>query len=231
MSLFTTHGNTISIDFYYRLKTINDYGEQTIDIFDSKIEKPPNFFHKGKIFLRSPTWAIMNDISRASGTVEMLTKKIKIDPYKYRDIKLKRLLLRIEDHKGEVSFVDDNFVDSMNPVLATFVLNKIDQILDCQGNEENLSKEEARELAFDVFNYLKKKKERDSGKNVAMPPMPSIMLITNLCERFHITPDEARKFSPRDLEMMSLVEEQSDVVNNPHKYGYGDPNRWVQFKR
>jgi len=231
-SLFSVENdNVISFDFYYRPRSINEFGEKVIDIFESKIEKPPSYFFKGHIYIRYPTWAIMNDISRSSSKVNSYTGKSEIDPYQYRDYKLKRLLLKIEDHEGEVIFVNDEFVDSMNPVLATFILNKIDQILDSQHNENSLSKEEAKELALDVFNYLKRKKERESGHRTTIPPMPSIMLVMNLCDRFHVMPDEARRISTRDLEMMSIVEEQTDVVSNPDKYGYGDPDRWVKFKQ
>lgn len=225
----TEDTDLLSFKFHYREREVGD-GEVIVDIFDSKYEDPPESFKQGKVYVRNPSWAIMNDISRVSGVMNSYTKKLDIEAYKYRDQKLKKLVVKIEDAEENTTFVDEKFVDSMNPILANFILDKIDEILDWRRHETGLSKEEGRELALDVFRYLKNKKIRDSGKFALLPPMPSIMLITNLCERFHITPDEARRISPRDLEMMSIVAEQEDVINNPAKYGNGPMDAHVKMR-
>ena len=209
----------VFFSFYY--KEIDVGGDSIINVFDELNVFNNKEYKKATAFIRYPSWSLMNDIQNVCRIPNPFSNKIEVDPYKYRDMKIKRLLIKIENEDGKTYKTNDEFVDSMSPQLAIFLSEKIEAILSENYIDDGLSKEEGRELSLEVYKYLKAKKKRASGERVKIPPMPSIMLISHLCEKFGIVPDEARKISLRDIEMMNVVAEQEDVVNNPLKYGNG----------
>ncbi len=230
-NLFTNVSeNVLCIDFNYREKNID--GNSHIYILDENFDSYlKNDCKTGKIYLRKPTWALMNDIYRVSGVFNGISKKHEIDPYQYRDMKIKRMVISIEDAEGNITKIDDQAVDSMVPQLANFILRKIDNILEIDYRDDSLTRDEARELSFEIYKYLSKKRDRENGKFAVVPPPPSSLIIYQLCEKYNILPDEARKISLRDLEIMNLVAEQQDIINNPMKYGNGNSDAHIKFRR
>ena len=217
--------DVICINFFY--KEIDVCGSKIVYLVEEEFAK--KIAKTGKAYIKRPTWSIMNDISRISGVFNPFSKQYDIDVYKYRDFKLKRLLLGIEDSNGVFTKVDDKVVDSMVPQLANFILEKIDNILEIDYKDQSLTRDEAREISHEIFKYLKKKRDRDGGKLVTLPPPPSALVLYQLCEKYNILPDEARRINIRDLEIMNIVAEQTDIVNNPAKYGNGPKDKYIKF--
>jgi hypothetical protein len=146
-------------------------------------------------------------------------------------MKIKRMVISIEDAEGNVTKIDDKTVDSMVPQLANYILKKIDSILEIDYRDAALSRDEAREISFEIFKYLKKKRDIDNGKFVVIPPPPSALVLYQLCEKYNILPDEARKINMRDLEIMKIVADQQDVIDNPIKYGNGPKDAHIKFRK
>jgi len=209
----------VVIDFLYIFKE-NKEKQEIFQVFSPEDKKIPRKTKKGKAYIRYPNWAIMNDISQQSGVMDPFTNKLKIDSYKFNDYKIKRLLYKIEDEEGNITEVNDDFVNKLYPSLANYLLNHIDRIITNEQLEDGMNDDEKKELEWQVFHYFRNTKKRQAGiRGVLQPPTPSVVILKQICEMFHCTPDEARRISRRDLDALQIVSKQEEICQNPDLIG------------
>lgn len=204
----------LEVDFYYNFVEVDDIGNTVLTIHKDPDLDPPKHYKKGKIYIKRPDWGTMNDIAAESALPAPYERKYKVEPCKHRDLKIKKLLVKIKDHEGNITDASDKFIDEMQPNLALFIADTIDDIMDKMYLGEQMTKEEVKDLSYRCHLYFKRLRQKSQGKRgVRVPPAPSIITIKQICEMFHCTPDVARTISPRDLEMMEIVAEQERLSN------------------
>ena len=207
-NIFFNNPTILKINFFYDFIE-DDKGNKAIIVHNDLDNDPPKRYKKGVLHIRSPNWGIMQDIAIASGSLDPWTGELVIDNYKYKDIKIKRLLVAMEDHKGDFHKINDEKVNGMPLNLVMVISEIIDELIDMSNTGDVLSREESKELSLQCFKYFKALRKKESGKRGAkIPPPPSIISIKNICDSFNVTPDVARSISRRDLEMMNIVSEQ-----------------------
>ena len=105
---------------------------------------------------------------------------------------------------------------------------EIDNLIEKNHNGDGLTKEESNELAYDCYKYYSASNKKQSGNNTSeIPVPPAIVVLKHVCEMFHCTPDVARRISKRDIDMMSVANEQQSICREPSAIGLGDK---VHFK-
>lgn len=228
---FLISESNIEKDFYYQTSEDSLLTEiYSKEEYDSLKEKYKKKLKKGKFYLRVPSWSLMGEIHRECSVTDPFTKKQMVEPYKYRDVKIKRMLIRLEDEKGNFFEINDEVVDNMNPDLVLIINEEIDKYFKKYNDfDPGLSEDEARELTMQAYSYFKKRHQKAKGESVNVPSPPAILIIRQLCEQFHITPDEARSIRRKDLEAMSLVSEQEEIASR-YEEMIGPKDKHVKFR-
>jgi len=173
----------------------------------------------GKIYIKIPSWVEMQDLYQASCLQNMMTKVYEADSDLYRDNKIKKLCFKIVDSEGSVTLMDGGVCNGLYPILAQFIIDKINEIMSIYYIGTGLSKDEEEKLSFDCFKYYSSIFKRGAGKNVKIPPTPIPVLLMSICKSFNCTPNVARKISKRDIDMATIAREQENICKHPSLIG------------
>jgi len=182
-----------------------------------------------EVVIRHPTWYEIHEITRKSTVVGYFNKKKFVVREKMKDFKLKDLVIKFIDEDQTISINPDK-IDQLIPELATYILEKIDEVIFNSGNFSGLQKEEEKELGYECFKYYSALRKKAYGVKADIPTPPAIVVLKRICEMLKCTPDEARSISKRDLESLFIAEEQEYVCKDPRACGV-DPDILKKMKQ
>lgn len=164
-----------------------------------------------KVFIVVPSWMDIQDLRQRSAEINIVTGQYEINMDKMDNNKILYLCNKIIDQNGEVSIMNEKFLDSLNLELAYYLLHLVDFTINEYYAGSEMTVEKRKDLSKRCFDFYTAQNKKRMGQRVPIPPCPGIVLLLSICDNFNCTPDVARKISYADIEMMYIAREQEKM--------------------